>query len=247
MKKYIVTPKGRLYYEPVTLFIGTKKIDKVKAKDNLLLFKKVADEKNLKFSLSFGTLLGAIREHDFITHDEDIDLVVLEEDKELFLDVLYDLQKVGFSLIRYDRRGTVYSIMRNGEYIDIYIFWRLQEGVRKCFENAVYPEKYFIELTEYNFLGAKFMVPRDYIECLEFTYGENWGTPVQYANFEMPWYKKKAWELVWFLLNEVIPLSLYKWLMKISGERKGLVTYNNRVKRIKYKYPDTKELVEIKI
>lgn len=246
MKKYVETSRGKVHYEPQTLYIGTKRIDKLKSKENLLLFKKVADEMNLSFSLSFGTLLGAIRENDFITHDEDIDLVVLEEDRSLLLDTLFELQKVGFKLIRYDRRGTVYSVMRNGEYIDVYLFWRLQNGIRKCFENAVYPEKYFVELTKHEFLGEMFNVPKEYLECLEFTYGENWRTPIQYANFEMPWYKKKLLTFIWFIFNEVIPLSLYKWLMKVNGEKKGLITYNNRVKRIKNKYPDSKDLVEYK-
>lgn len=62
MKKYIETPQGKYYYTPVSLFLGVKKIDVPKAKENLLLLNKLAKENNFKFVLFFGSLLGAVRE-----------------------------------------------------------------------------------------------------------------------------------------------------------------------------------------
>ena len=65
--------------------------------------------------------LGAVREHDFITHDEDIDVVMYKSDMPKFLNLLFDLRKEGFELARYERRGFL-SIIRKGEYIDVYFY-----------------------------------------------------------------------------------------------------------------------------
>ena len=74
MKQIIHTSAGTYSYAFRPIFAGIKPIDKVIAKENLFLLKDICDEAGLKFILFYGTLLGAIREHDFITHDEDIDL-----------------------------------------------------------------------------------------------------------------------------------------------------------------------------
>ena len=121
MKLKIKTPVGNYYYKYVPIFLGIKPIDKVIAKENLLLLKGILDKHNLKFLLSFGTLLGAVREHDFISHDEDIDLIMFKRDLPSFLSLLFELRKNGFELARYESRGFL-SIIRKGEYIDFYFF-----------------------------------------------------------------------------------------------------------------------------
>lgn len=94
MKLKIKTPVGNYYYKYVPIFLGIKPIDKVIAKENLLLLKGILDKHNLKFLLSFGTLLGAVREHDFISHDEDIDLIMFKRDLPSFLSLLFELRKM---------------------------------------------------------------------------------------------------------------------------------------------------------
>ena len=152
MKLVINTPQGPYKYTLHIVYEGIKVMDKKIAKENLLLFNKLAKKNNLKFELYYGTLLGAIREHDFIAHDEDIDLVILKEHINQFKAMLFELRDNGFEVIRFDRRQGLCSIMRKGEYIDLY------------FHNEIYPEvyammgeptpsKYLIEQKEYSFLG----------------------------------------------------------------------------------------------
>ena len=76
MHKKIQTPIGTYRYKFIPIFEGIKQIDKQIANENLKLLKEVCDKHHLTFLLYFGTLLGAVREHDFITHDEDIDLIM---------------------------------------------------------------------------------------------------------------------------------------------------------------------------
>ena len=88
-------------YKFVPIFQGIKRIDKKIARENLVLLKRLCDVAGLKFILFYGSLLGAVREHDFITHDEDIDVVMYKTDMSKFLNMLFDLRKEGFELARY--------------------------------------------------------------------------------------------------------------------------------------------------
>lgn len=162
-----------------TLFLGRKKINKKIATKNLIDFKNIMTKNKVAFLLGYGTLLGAIREHDFISHDEDIDILMLEEDKVEFFNVLIELQKIGFNLCRYDKRGLL-SIMREGEYIDLYFFHKYKNGIYKCAGEFV--EKDFLyKKQKIYFLNTEFDIPKNAEELLKFWYGDNWKIPVNYS------------------------------------------------------------------
>ena len=201
----INTEKGTYFFKPQTLFVGQKIINKAVAKQNLKDFNKLAKSNNLNFGLIYGTLLGAIREHDFIEHDEDIDLYILGEEKDLFLNMLFELRENGFEVIRYDKRGLL-SIQRNNEYIDFYIFNKFQKGVRECCGECV-AEKYILDTIKYDFLSESFTIPQAHIEYLSFQYGSDWNIPIPYNNFKVSKisiFLKKIKEQSKYLLPEFI-------------------------------------------
>ena len=84
----IKTPKGTYKFKLIPIYPGWKLIDKEKAFENLSLFKEIADRNEFKFFLAYGTMLGAVREKDFIDHDEDIDLGADYQDVDKFLSML---------------------------------------------------------------------------------------------------------------------------------------------------------------
>lgn len=225
----IKTSTGVIEYKTIPLYLGVKLIDKDKALDNLILVKKILDENNVPFQLAYGTLLGAVREKGFIDHDEDIDLNILEEDKQKFIDTLPLLMREGFKVARYDRRGLM-SIIRNGEYIDFYFFSSYNEELRIC-SGMICPRIFLEQISPMMFYGSDYMAPTDFEGFLRFEYGNNWMTPVQWNCYVMPWYKKLMFATKEHL-KDLLPDFIYFKLSK-SAEQKLFNQYSAKLNRYK--------------
>lgn len=183
MKLKVETSHGTYRYKFVPIFEGIKRIDKTVAKENLGILKKVCDKAGLQFILFYGTLLGAVREHDFIAHDEDIDLVMYKTDMPGFLDLLFTLREHGFELARYERRGFL-SIIRKGEYIDIYFYEPYPHDENLWFNCQDICKKEFVtDLMPYPFQDDTYLIPRNYVKYCEYYFGPDWQTPIQTLNF----------------------------------------------------------------
>ena len=107
----IKTTNGYIRYTTHPIYPGIKRIDKKLATENLLLLKDILDRNNISYVLIAGTLLGIVRENDFIDHDEDIDIVLPEEYRQQFFDCLHQIIDAGFNIARYDRRGLISIIL----------------------------------------------------------------------------------------------------------------------------------------
>ncbi|WP_288279423.1 LicD family protein [uncultured Prevotella sp.] len=213
MYKTIDTPKGKYRYKFVPIFEGIKPIDKEIANENLKLLKEVCDRNGLQFLLFFGTLLGAVREHGFITHDEDIDLVMMKSDMPAFLAMLFELREVGFELARYERRGFL-SIIRKGEYIDMYFFapYKKDASLMHCCMD-ICEKKYLEEVAPMEFLGNTYLAPIESEEYLTHQYGNNWRIPS--AKFEFNLSKSaRLKQLIIMYIKEFIPTPLLEKLQE---------------------------------
>lgn len=213
----ITLSSGKVYsYKTIPLFPGVKQIDKIKATENLRLIKKIFDKYGILFQLAAGTLLGAIRESDFISHDEDIDLALIDEYRERVVDLLPTLHEYGFKLCRYDRRD-LYSIMRNGEYIDLYFFRPYQPGLYIC-SGWIVKEAHLINSISYKFKGLDFLIPQNYNEYLICEYGEDWITPIIWNDYDQP-----KWKIISFNLKEHIkdylPAPIFNLLVYKAEKR----------------------------
>lgn len=204
-------PNGWFHYKRKFLYVGIKQINKEIALENLKDFLRIMDEAGIKTVPGFGSLLGIVRDNDFITWDEDIDLCILEEEEFKLEKSLYILKDNGFDLVRYERIG-LYSFIRNGEYIDIYVLQDIGGGIRNCGEDFLFEDD-FIDTIPHEFKGLTLYIPRNYERHLEFLYGD-WKTPVQYADFNMPAFQKLISKAKIFIKNALPDFFFFPMLRR---------------------------------
>lgn len=206
------TRKGLYHYKPVTLYLGINQINKDIAFQNLKDVSIVLEKHNIPLAPCFGTLLGIIRDRDFIEWDEDIDLMVLSENKEELLDAFWDMREIGFDVIRQDRCYHTLSVMRNGEYIDFNIMDRVSPELRTDYGGGFFFEKHLTNLIEWDFKGLKVMIPKDCEEYLDFMYGD-WRTPVRYIQPDLS-NRVKLKRKVIQKIKQMLPPKLHFWMLK---------------------------------
>lgn len=178
MKEIIIKGKTFLFKEVELTYENAAIINCSVAKDNLLDFKKVLETRHVPFLIMHGTLLGAIRENDFIKHDIDIDTCVMNE--KALVNAIPSLAKVGLNLCRYEK-GLIYSFIRDSVYIDVYIVNKINGLIRPFYVRYlgnVIPRKYFRNIKEISFINSTFKIPNHTEELIKFWYGEKWKTPI---------------------------------------------------------------------
>lgn len=180
MKKEILIKGKPFYYDAVDLKVEEgKKITFEQAKDILFLAQRLLNEKGIEFCLIYGTLLGAIREHSFISHDYDVDIYI--HDEQALLNAIPEFYNKGFKLCRVTPRR-LYSFMVDGVYIDFYIFGKAPFPFNMwCYWLAgdIMPKHLFQGTEEIEFLGSQFKVPKNPEKIIAFLYGKTWRTPIK--------------------------------------------------------------------
>ncbi len=178
-KKSILVNNEKYYYEEIKLVQGGKKLDLEIARENLQLYCSVLQQSGIRYGLFYGTLLGAIREKNFIVHDEDTDVYILSEDQDKFFNLLFEFRKQGLHLVRLTT--DLVSLMRKNEYIDTYIFRpKYKFGIYKVRgqNHCEYPAKNLENPVKQLFLGIDLFVPDDSERVLQIIYGKNWRIPI---------------------------------------------------------------------
>jgi hypothetical protein len=208
MKQAVEIDGGSFEFEAVELFHGRGALDPDIAAHNLLLLKRMLDEQGIRFGITYGTLLGAIREQAFIKWDEDVDVFILDEDRSAFHSMLDALRGAGLELVRCE--GDLYSLMRLDNYIDVY-FFRKKWGRRICNKDSVRSK--FLERDGWvEFLGQRFLAPFESRRFLCEIYGVDWETPKRDA-------PAKPWSS-WMKLKETVK-TRFPVLLRIKKSLRG--------------------------
>lgn len=180
MQQSILIKGKPFYYEATELsLVDTMDISFNQARSILFKAKELLESQNIKFYLIYGTLLGAIREHSFISHDYDVDIYI--DDVEELKSIIPFLYSQDFKLCRVTE-PRIYSFMYKGIYIDIYIkrkapfpfnLWCYWLG------GGIVPKHYINKSKKIIFLGEEFLIPENPERLMKFFYGQSWRTPIK--------------------------------------------------------------------
>lgn len=139
----------------------------------LKMLKEKMDSHDIPFYLMYGSLLGVVRENDFIKWDEDVDVGVLgrfQNRLAAIIDHLHPLQLL--------RIGDYYfSLMYKDEFVDVYTFTEEDEkysycgGLKRYFDEE---KEVFDEPSAIQFKGLDLLTVKDPIQSLERWYGLDW-------------------------------------------------------------------------
>jgi phosphorylcholine metabolism protein LicD len=139
---------------------------------------------NLDFIPFYGTLLGIIRDNDFIDEDDDIDILVHFDDYTKILKMIKEdklkTRKINEKIIQLFHPSGIGPI-------DIYFYHKFGEDILiKWDGNLLYSQKYIFPLKNIIFKNEH-IIPFDSNEILKQTYGKNYLTPIK--KHEYNWYK----------------------------------------------------------
>ncbi len=152
------------------------------ALENMVIARDVLARRGIAMFLSYGTLLGALRERDFIPHDDDVDVHIFERDKEAFLAAFPELESRGLKLLKQAAATRRYAFVRGGEQIDFFLARETRKGGRRRawdLEGRVsIPARHLDQLESIDFLGENFSVPSDPYRVLRILYGRTWNVPI---------------------------------------------------------------------
>ncbi|GAH51640.1 unnamed protein product, partial [marine sediment metagenome] len=162
------------------------------AKQNLLEVKAIFDRLKVKFWLDAGTLLGAVRDKNFIPWDKDIDIRMLAKDWNP--SICKEFRKKNFGCGKTMLHKRYPGKVSQGFFFKRHI--RTDAGLNYYYppeniyvnlpiapyrENATRPARFYRGDCFIKFLGTKFRVPNPPVECVEWAYGKNWRTPKDIA------------------------------------------------------------------
>ncbi len=152
-------------------------------------------ETDLCWFCAFGTLLGFVRDGDFIKWDLDIDIGIIDNDLFSWTILENAMEKYGFKKIKqftYKDKITEQTYVWNNCTVDFFLFMKKNNGlyinryyraIGKTYNSDLeYSLRYIcvpeIKQTKPLYLkGMNFPIPENYEKHLEYIYGKNWMVP----------------------------------------------------------------------
>lgn len=239
---HINTSKGYLEYDNHLLYFGDKVVSKDKMIENLQLLSYYLNKIDINWDPAFGTLIGIVRNDDFLPWNPVFDIYILKEDEERFKDILWLLEEVEFKLVRHERRG-LYYLRRNNEYIKVFVLHKISSDVRHTGGGDFIHETYLQNLVKWNFRGIELNVPEKVDEYLELRYGD-WYQPKQTVNYKVSKIKQYYhWTKTW--IQDHLPNDLYYyWLLK--HRQKDFLTFKEQCEKAGVPLPEYVQLASMK-
>ncbi|OEF97718.1 LicD family protein [Desulfuribacillus alkaliarsenatis] len=167
------------------------------ARESLFFILDQFEKNNIKHFIDFGALLGIVREGDFISWDDDIDIAIYASDFDKVAEILKNnIYKNSIdSSVQWE--GFLAYNKSDDSAISIDLTIKDNQPIKKFSINisAIYfdeehaitgvnhaPKHHFTQYEKINYFGKQIRVPYEYESYLEFTYG-NWRQPKKDTSF----------------------------------------------------------------
>lgn len=188
-------------------------MDKEKAKTLLFAVADVLEKYSITYFLDYGTLLGAIREKDFIEHDNDIDLGIFDNlvgNYELLYKITKELNEKGIKLNAIWEQSAI-SFVFGDISLDLNRYVKQGDNyVLSLFgKKSIYPSRFLDSLFNIEFLGRVFNVPHTPSALLESGYGPDWMTPIKDKKPNNLFQEDRHIELL--DVHQLVPIFSKKW------------------------------------
>ncbi|MEL7976917.1 polysaccharide pyruvyl transferase family protein [Isoptericola sp. F-RaC21] len=156
---------------------------------------RVLEECGYSAMLAYGTLLGAVREGNFLAHDDDIDMLIpldaatREQADEILARLHEELRAKGWRVSR-PNTYTNFHLIDPDTRLHIDVFPLLVDGdstqlhMEKMQLRAI-PTSVVLPPSTITFLGEEMLAPAQPEAFLAERYGEGWGTPDPF--YDWPW------------------------------------------------------------
>jgi lipopolysaccharide cholinephosphotransferase len=191
--------------------------DKAALLENMVIMRDILEKKGIPLFLNFGTLLGALRERDFIAFDDDADLEIYEKDEEAFLACLPELEARGLVKFGHNLDQSLYKFRGRGEQLDLFVARERRTLFGRVWDiegRSSVPARHLDSLEEIDFLGYAFKIPADPYALVRNLYGKNWRIPIEHFPARLNWSER-----VGKLFRE--PGKLVFYVRRFVGKRMG--------------------------
>lgn len=238
----IKTSKGNLEYNSRFLYLGNKQINPQIMIEDLQILSVYLDKIDICWGPAFGTLIGIVRNDDFIPWLPNFDIFILKEDEERFKDVLWLLMDEGFSLVRYERRG-LYYLERKGEFFKIFVLRKISSEIRHTGGSDFIHEKYLQNTVKWDFKGVELNVPQELDEYLSFQYGD-WIVPSQTKFYKRNLFGRIILKCEMWLQDHLSDRAYHYWTYK--HRQNDFIRFKNRCSEHGVPLPADVELSYVK-
>ena len=134
-----------------------------------------------KLFICYGTLLGCIRDNDFIPHDDDVDVCFLAEEQGLdaavdeFRQIMETLTNIG-EKVQFDNSAQFHWSLQ-GTTLDVFMAWMEGDNLYMYNAGGLFPRNRIYPLVEREFKGRQVLIPNHSEALLELIYGPGWRIP----------------------------------------------------------------------
>ena len=134
-----------------------------------------------KLFICYGTLLGCIRNDDFIPHDDDVDVCFLADGQGLaaavheFRQVMRTLSDVGHRIV-FDSNAQFHWLVQD-TWLDVFMAWFEGDNLYMYNAGGVFSRSQIYPLLEHEFKGRQVLIPNESEALLELIYGPRWRIP----------------------------------------------------------------------